>query len=323
MNQNKKCCTGEAGNLGLGGCKINLEAIAGNILYREARHFTQAEIDDIENTLQNDTLLTSKAKRAYPIFDLFNVEDTSKEAAKEESPQTGVSQVTFEYDYSYNISKSGTSMQFNDGLQTFNTKTGAKPHVLLVDQGKKILMTKSNKPGFVARTIPLSYFHCHNVKAPTQTTTFKSMWELSFNNSYINKGNWVTVESELSDYEALKNMQIVTTSINVSIATRTLEFSVEDDSRCESFAVDNEAALKLAANYVATNTTTGLPLTISGIAFNASTGKFTATFAATNFPTVAPQSISFAFAAPSVMNASTEPMAYYEGVNKLIVLPTV
>lgn len=295
MNLNELNCSESQRNVGFGTCFLDPKLIAGAILFNAEKSFTQAELDDLQTTLQDKAWHDTKSSRCFPIHNFVTLTDNTED----ETLQTfdyGDKIIVKEGDYDW-------VFQYTDGglcLQSALRTLKGKRFFLFYDKDGTLF--GYNKGGLLT-TIPVN-FYAKNWKAASGSAVAQYLVRFIFNPQYVNEDiAYVKVSDfSLDEVVGLQDVELVVDTFSdgggvavVSVKTKCGRSNVGETYNSE---------LANVARWVATNQETGGVITISTVTYSSVTKKFTVTMSPLDADYPDDGVIELALAAPSVLAAA-------------------
>lgn len=200
-------CDTDRRNTGYGTCVLNWKIIKGGFLFDNPRVFTDAEIADLQASLEDAATDDVKANRMFPLHNFVAPTDNSEKV------------ITEKFDYgAESIVRDGNinwMFQFTDGGACLNNagRTHNGPsNVLFYDADNK-LMGWNKTTGL--STIPLQYVYFTPFALPTGSKTTGYFVMFSFLPKYINEEvDFVKAPFDLTEIVGLQDVKIIMNSFD-------------------------------------------------------------------------------------------------------------
>jgi hypothetical protein len=211
-------CSENTKNVGYGSCVLDWKIIKGAFIYDAPRTFTDAEIADLQATLEADASKDSKTGRVFPVHNFIAPTDNS-EAVVVETFDYGSKQPVRDgfNDWTFQFADGGACL--SNALRTHN----GKRYVLFYDKDFKIMGWKKSA-GF--STIPQEYIYTSPFKLATGSNVAKYLIQFVFDPKYSNEeADVVKSPFDLSEIVGLQDVEIVVNSFDqdTGVANVTLQ----------------------------------------------------------------------------------------------------
>lgn len=183
-------CSTNLKNTGVCDCFFDPKLIIGKILGPKNRVLTQAEIDDIQATLEALTQ-TTRANRIFPVQNLLAITDGSEEPTFQTFGYGSTAPVREgKYSWIFNFTEGG--VQLNNALRSFNGSSAKYGEMYIVQgQGKQYLLGTKKKDadgndglGFVPQEGGYPYTYPWKANDGTNVTSYRT--QSMFKPEYVN-----------------------------------------------------------------------------------------------------------------------------------------
>lgn len=179
-------CGTDAKNTGICNCFLDPKLITGAILIPKTRVLSQAEIDDIQDTLEDLTLAT-KANRIFPIQNFVSVTDNSEDPTNQTFGYGSIEPVREgNYNLVFQFRQGGLNLSNN--LRSFNGLT-AKYAVLFIENQNTLIGTSKadvNGADGIAG-VPLEVLYTFPWKVNDGTNLASYRIQFGFRPEYVNE----------------------------------------------------------------------------------------------------------------------------------------
>lgn len=301
-------CETKRGNVGKAKCSRTPKVWIGGILIPKGYVLTAAELVDFKTTLQNRFVHDDSLQRFYPIGRFVGITDNSEEQQDFTYPD-GTKEKTRDavYDWLYQHRESRcyhTSLRkFDESQDEFDILGFDKDYFVLGTQGDDV----DGNPG-------LAGYSLSRINVPFLTqATYDTPATMAFGISLEDgkQYNELYAEAELgSDMLKLQAIQDVDLSLLANGAAGVFTIGATVGCGATNLTEIVGADLAVAGLWVATNAQTGVAITISSVAVNASGTGYTLTLSTVDPDYPATGFINISLAAVSVLAAAD--LTYYE-----------
>lgn len=288
-------CAGSRRNTGFGGCPVDWKLISGCFLYDSPVSFSEAQIADLQNTLQTQAFQDSKTGRCYPIHNFLNpVEATDKSTIQTFSDGSKAKVRDGVFDWSFQITAGAFCL-----YQAARTHIGNNTaYALLYDKERKILGYNNNGE---LSAIPLMIFDVPLWNMNTGSETAKYMLNFVFDSTYgSDNADYTKASFPLTNVLGLQDVKLLINGWNHT--TGVAGVSVITECGGSNLFAQYSAQL-LAALWVAQNAATGATIPILSVTPIPGSNTFNVALntGSANYPTN--NAITLSLAAPSVLSA--------------------
>lgn len=268
---NTPTCSTGGGNTGIPACQLSPEKIIGAILVDNSFSLSQAEADELIETLQTKTLLTGR-DRVYPVFRFDEIADNSEEEVMA-SLGYGSKQVVRDgkYDWTFRMLNSGLCLQAK--LRKFNKR---KMKVLFVDSDNIIFGTRNPSGDITGFSLDFFYAKPFKIADGSNPSIFQVRFALSkpqeFNDNVVYMNPGVDVEEAVKGIIDLELYEIAKVAGKATIGVRT---------HCDKVNIYDSFATALAVATLWSVTKAGATVTITTVSANDTTKGWDISFTGT------------------------------------------
>lgn len=303
---NELNCSKFTKNTGFGACFLDWKQFKGMIIYQSPRVFSNTELANIEDTLQNDAFTDAKSLRGYPVHNFVALTDNTEDVIIQ-TFDYGAKAIVRDGDYDL-------TFEFQDGgacLTRSGRTLNGKQYILLYDSENKIMGQNLN--GQFA-TIPLQFLYFKPFKAATGSTAASYGVRLVFQAHYGNEDSAVIKAGfDISEISGLQDIVLEKKGYNKN--TSLLNVSIVTD--CGASDLYDAYSVKFTGGmFVVTNTSTGAPITVSTVTPIPGTKTFNIQLLHADPDMPTDGTISVNLAVPSVLTGAG--IVGYEGVTLLV-----
>lgn len=289
-------CASNRRNTGFGGCPVDWKLIVGMFLFDSPVSFSEAELADLQNTLQTRAFQDSKTGRCFPIHNFLNPVDATDKSTIETFTDGSKAKVRDGvFDWSWQITAGAFCL-----YQAMRTHIGnSSTYALFYDKERKILGYNNN--GELA-AIPLMIFDVPLWNMNTGSNTAKYMLNAVFDATYgSDNADYTKASFPLTNVLGLQDVKLRLNSWNHATGVTNVTVMTECGG---SNLYDSYSTELLAALWVAQNTATGATIPITSVTPIAGSKTFNVALNTgnANYPTN--NAITLSLAAPSVLSAA-------------------
>lgn len=300
-------------NTGACDCFFDPKLIVGGILIPKNRVLTQAELNDIQATLEGLAEDDSKSLRIFPVQKFVAITDASEEPTFQTFGYgTQIPVREGKYNWTFQFVEGG--VQLSNGLRSFNGLS-SKYAIIWIESNNTLIGTvrkdADGKDGLAGVPQEGGYPYTYPWKANDGTNVTSYRFQSVFQPSYVNE-NIAFVRIPVTDYlltelNGLQDVEITVEEVDGAVLTVTAQTACGQDM-FEDFAdaLANEEA------WVAKDEN-GEAVVISSVTKNEDVGGWDITWAA---PIADGSTINLA--APSVLAVAPVSISGYEGVEETI-----
>jgi hypothetical protein len=288
-------CGADAANTGVNACDLHL-FVEGAIQVPSTKLFTDAEVADIEATLQAGVINDNKSFRLYPL-PIFTKIDPKGGEPNKVTYDNGEEVITWENDYSMEMEFYRGGLCLNNALRTRNGET---VYLLFYGQGK---LYGKNVNGKLAG-IPGKNFWA----AAAKPGAFKTapVYKIMVNIAAKNLNDYVAVVALPDGFDMAGLTGLMDLSLNVTTpldAAGLIIADIKESCYGTNYAELYETELATAGLILAKNTATGATLTITSTAVINGKLNITLNTSDADYPAIGGK-ITIYGAAPSVWAAA-------------------
>lgn len=260
---NELSCAENTRNVGFGSCVLDPKIFVGALLYDAPRTFSQAELDDLQATLQADALNDTKSERVFPFHDFTNVTDNTED----------VSITTTDYGFKY-VTREGfydLLFRFFNGascvLSAARTHNGSR-YVLFYDKDKNIYGYNSDEE---LAAIPV-LFYAVPMRLATGADAAQYLLRFIFAPNYLNEDTgFVKADFDIRSISGLQDIKLAVNSFNQSTGL----VNVTMQQLCGALNLYSLYSTDLVVGLIkATNGATGAVIAVTSITPIAGTQSF-------------------------------------------------
>lgn len=289
-------CDTSRKNTGFGGCPVDWKLISGCLLFDSPVSFSEAQLADLQNTLQTLAFQDSKTGRCYPVHNFLNPADATDDPTIQTFTDGSKAKVRDGvYDWTFQITAGAFCLL--QALRTHNSNGGT--YALFYDKDKKILGYNNN--GELA-AIPLMIFDAMPWKMNTGSEVAKYMLHFVFATNYANEdSDYTQANFPLTNILGLQDIKLLLNAWNHATGVASVSVITECGG---SNLYDAYSAQLVAALWSAQNAATGGTITVSSVTPIPGSKTFNVALltADPDFPTN--NAINLTLAAPSVLTAA-------------------
>lgn len=290
-------CAANRRNTGFGGCPVDWKLIKGCFLFDNPASFSEAQIADLQNTLQTQAFQDSKTGRCYPIHNFLNpVEATDKSTMQTFTDGSKAKVRDGVFDWSFQITAGAFCL-----YQAVRTHIGnSTAYALFYDAERKILGYNNN--GELA-AIPLMVFDVPLWNMNTGSEVAKYILNFIFDGSYgSDNADYTKAQFPLTNVLGLQDIKLLLNSWNHT--TGVTNVTVMTECGGSNLYDQYNTQLMVGALWSAQNTATGATIPVLSATPIAGSKTFNVALntASPNYPTN--NAISLSLVAPSVLTAA-------------------
>lgn len=293
-----KCDTSRR-NTGYGGCPVDWKLISGAFFYDSPVILNEAQLADLQNTLQTQAFQDSKDGRCYPVHNFLNPQDNTQDPTFETFADGSMAFVRDGvYDWTFQITEGGFCL-----LQALRTHNGnGTIYAFFYDKEKKILGYNNNGE-FAA--IPIMVFQALPWKMNTGSNTAKYLLRFVFATNYANEdADYVKAEFPLTNVKGLQDIKLKLNGFNHASGLVNVSVITECGG---SNLFDRYSTQLVSALWLAANVATGGTISITGVTPQAGSKTFNVVLTVADPDYPVSNAISLQLAAPSVLTAANIP----------------
>ena len=265
-------------NTGIGQAQFDPKLIKGVLIVPKGYALTAAQVATLQTKLQNDAMNDSKSSRIYPINFFVETKDGSENAV-EQSFAYGAKVIVRDGFYTWSFQWIQGGKTLSDALRTFN---GANWNIFLVDANDVLLGTINPADPLGIASIPLVQMYTVPFKLNDGKKIAEYSVQFTFDPKYLNELGAVIANAGFSILDTITGLQNAALSMTTAL-TKVFNVTVQTPQGLNlGGQYGSVSGLAQAALWTATDTA-GAALTVSAVAYNASTQTFTVTLASTNY----------------------------------------
>lgn len=289
-------CATNRRNTGYGGCPVDWKLIAGCFLFDGPVSFSEAQLADLQNTLQTLAFQDSKTGRCYPIHNFLNPVDNTDDPTIQTFSDGSKAKVRDGVaDWMFQITAGGFCLL--QALRSHNSN--GNTYVLFYDKEKKILGYNNN--GELA-AIPLQIFDALPWKMNDGSNTASYRIHFVMDVTYINdNSDYTQADFPLQNILGLQDIKLRLNAWNHTTGVASVSVITECGG---SNLYDLYSAQLVTALWVAQNAATGGTIPLIGVTPVPGSKTFNVALntANANYPTN--NAINLSLAAVSVLTAA-------------------
>lgn len=266
---NQLNCGEQFRNVGHSGCDLDPKSIVGVLLFPSKQIFTQDQINNFAEVLQNFMYADNGVNRAFPISGIATITDNSGEPVVETLDN---GRELFVRDSPYNF-----TMRYLDGAlcehSALRTLNGQNRNILLWTSDNMLLGARDTKGNIT--TIP-SIFHAQGWKPSTGSNANQYLFRISFDQKWLNESlGFVQLDFDIAQINALQDLVVVENTFNPTTGLS----NVYVRTYCGATDMYDTFGTQLAVvgAWIATNASTGGTITVTTVTKDTANKRFNVT----------------------------------------------